>query len=143
MSRATRIALPLAVLVLAVVLFVVLKPSDDGEKTTTQTATTATTPGGTKSNPTPPPSPPIANIEIKDGKPIGGIRELAFGKGQTVQVRVESDTADEVHVHGYDLMKDVSPGHPVKFEFEGDEEGQFEVELEGSAVQIASLKVTP
>ena len=51
--------------------------------------------------------------------------------------------ADHVHVHGYDLMKDVTPGKPVKFRFEGDIDGHFEVELEDRAEEIATLKVSP
>ena len=80
---------------------------------------------------------------MKGGKPVGGIQDLEFAKGDTVQFQVTSDVSDEIHVHGYDLMKDVSPGHPVKFKFPGKIDGEFEVELEGRKQQIASLKVTP
>jgi hypothetical protein len=139
MSRASRLALVAAVVVVAVVLFIVLKPDDESDSTqpaaTTETGTTTT------GKPTSPP--PIANVTVKNGKPVGGIRELEFGKGQTVQFAVTSDVSDEVHVHGYDIGKDVSPGHPVKFRFRGDIDGEFEVELENRKEQIASLKVNP
>ena len=142
MSRASRLALLAATVVVAVVLFVVLKPDDDsdsGSSSTQSSSSTATTPKGGKGNS----PPPIANVKVKDGKPVGGVRELEFGKGQTVRFAVTSDVADEVHVHGYDLMKDVTPGRAVRFSFEADQDGEFEVELEDHAVQIASLKVTP
>jgi hypothetical protein len=51
--------------------------------------------------------------------------------------------ADHVHVHGYDLMKDVTPGKPVKFRFKANIDGQFEIELEDRALEIATLRVNP
>jgi hypothetical protein len=56
---------------------------------------------------------------------------------------VRSSVADEVHVHGYDLMKDVEPGKTVTFSFPADITGIFEVELEGAGKQIAQLRVDP
>ena len=42
-----------------------------------------------------------------------------------------SDVADEIHVHGYDLKKDVPAGGSVRFSFPASIEGVFEIELEG------------
>jgi hypothetical protein len=56
---------------------------------------------------------------------------------------VQSDVADEIHVHGYDLKKDVTKGGSVTFTFKGTIEGRFEVELENAGTQIANLEVTP
>jgi hypothetical protein len=53
------------------------------------------------------------------------------------------DTASEVHVHGFDLMKDLEPGRPVSFLFRAGIEGVFDLELEETETQIASLKVEP
>jgi hypothetical protein len=154
MRPATRIALLAAVVVIAVVGFVVLKPDDDDETgssastATPTTETTSTTGKGDKpakpQKPEQPPSPPVAKVRIgADAQPVGGVRELEFGKGQQVEFIVDSQVEDHVHVHGYDIMKDVAPGKPVKFSFEGDIDGQFEVELEDRAVEIISLRVVP
>jgi hypothetical protein len=137
-STAGRIALLVSVAVVAVVAFIILKPSDSSDKQSSVPSTVGTTQGKQ-----PPSPPPIANVRVKNGKPVGGIQDLEFAKGDTVQFAVTSDVADEVHVHGYDLMKDVKPGHPVTFKFPGKIDGEFEVELEGRGEQIASLKVTP
>jgi hypothetical protein len=51
--------------------------------------------------------------------------------------------ADEIHVHGYDLKKDVPKGGSVQFNFKASIEGRFEVELENAGTQIANLEVTP
>jgi hypothetical protein len=56
---------------------------------------------------------------------------------------VRSDAADEVHIHGYDLDKEVPANGSVSFSFPADIEGIFEVELHGSEKQIAELRVNP
>ena len=82
-------------------------------------------------------------VNVVDAKPEGGIKKLSFKKGDQVQFKVVSDTADEIHVHGYDLMKDVPKGGSVSFSFPGSIEGRFVVELEDHKQQIAELDVTP
>jgi len=82
-------------------------------------------------------------VRVVDAKPDGGIEKLAFKKGDQVRFTVVSDTADEIHVHGYDLMKDVPKGGSVSFSFKGSIEGRFVVELEDHKQQIAELDVTP
>ena len=54
-----------------------------------------------------------------------------------------SDVADEIHIHGYDLHKDVIKGGTVSFDFVAKMDGGFVVELESRSKQIASLKVLP
>ena len=138
MSARGRIAVLAGVVVIAVVLFIVLQPSDSDNKTQTQTQTQTTSGSKDPSSP-----PPIANVRVKGGKPVGGIQELTFNKGGTVQFAVTADVSDEVHVHGYDVHKDVAPGHPVKFKFPAKIDGEFVVELESRGEEIASLKVNP
>lgn len=82
-------------------------------------------------------------IVVKNGEPVGGVQELEYNAGDQVSFKVESDVADEIHVHGYDLMKDVSAGGTVAFSFPAEIEGIFEVELEGRKEQIAELRVNP
>jgi heme/copper-type cytochrome/quinol oxidase subunit 2 len=139
MSARGRILAFAAVVVIAVVGFIALKPSDS-KKSSTTTTTTAETTGAKQQPPSPP---PIPNVRVRGGKPVGGIQNLTFNKGDTVQFKVTSDVADEVHVHGYDVHKNVAPGHPVTFRFPGKIDGEFVVELESRAEQIASLKVNP
>ena len=78
-----------------------------------------------------------------NGQPQGGIRTLTFKKGDRVRLRIVSDVADEIHVHGYDLKKDVAKGGSVQFSFPATIEGRFEVELENAGIQIANLEVRP
>lgn len=82
-------------------------------------------------------------IVVKDGEPEGGVQDLEYKAGDQVRFTVDSDVADEVHVHGYDLMKDVAAGGSVSFSFSAEIEGIFEVELEEHGEQIAELRVNP
>jgi heme/copper-type cytochrome/quinol oxidase subunit 2 len=123
-SNTTRVVAGIAVIVVAIVLLVVLK-KDDSNKTTSNTDGKVTT------------------IVIKNGKPVGGIADLSYNQGEQVRFKVDSDVSDEVHVHGYDIMKDVKAGHSVSFDFPATIEGVFEAELEGRKEQILELTVNP
>jgi hypothetical protein len=89
------------------------------------------------------PEPDPAQIVVRDGKPVGGVARLEYERGERVRFTVVSDSADEVHVHGFDLAKDVAAGGSAHFDFRADFEGVFEVELEGAHVQIAELRIEP
>jgi hypothetical protein len=82
-------------------------------------------------------------VTVVNGKPEGGIKTLTYKKGDTVDLTVKSDTADEIHIHGYDLHKDVEKGGSVHFTFPASIDGRFVVELEDAGEQIASLQVEP
>jgi len=104
--------------------------SDDSTSTSTPTSTTPTVPAS-------------QTINVVNGQPQGGVKTVSFKKNDQVLLKVNSDTADEIHVHGYDLKKDVEKGGSVTFNFKGTIEGRFEVELENAGTQIANLEVTP
>jgi plastocyanin len=87
--------------------------------------------------------PAATTIVVRSGEPVDGVQELEYSAGEQVRFTVRSDVADEIHVHGYDLMKDVTAGGSVSFSFPAELEGIFEVELEGLKEQIAELRVNP
>jgi hypothetical protein len=90
---------------------------------------------------------PVLDIFVRDGRPQGGVTKLNFKSGEDVRFRVISDTPGEVHVHGYEVYKDVTPGEPSGISFPAEFEGVFEVELHlhetGGEVPIAELEVAP
>jgi hypothetical protein len=156
MSSRARIGIVVGAVIVLVVAFVVASGSgddDSNDKTTAATtpAPAATQPAGTPdttSTPTtatvtPPPAPSTPVITVRDGKPVGGIQKLQYEKGDTIRFTVESDTADEIHFHGYDIGKDVKAGGSVTFTTPATIEGRFIVELEGSGTQIAEVEVDP
>jgi len=87
--------------------------------------------------------PDVPTITVENGQPKGGIQTISAKKGDQIAFKVSSDVADEIHVHGYDLKKDVEAGGSVSFAFEASIEGRFEVELEKAGTQIANLEVDP
>lgn len=87
---------------------------------------------------------PVPQIEVVGGEPVDGIQELEYSAGEQIRFQVTADEAEEIHVHGYDLMEEIPQGGgTVEFDFPAEIEGIFEVELEGQAVQIAELRVNP
>ena len=85
----------------------------------------------------------VPAIVVRDGEPVGGVKRLEYSAGDEIRFTVESDAAEEIHVHGYDVAKDVPAGGSVSFAIPADIEGIFEVELEELGVQIAELRVNP
>jgi Cu-Zn family superoxide dismutase len=85
----------------------------------------------------------VPTIVIRDGEPVGGVQTLEFSAGEEIRFRVSSDAAEEVHVHGYDIAKEVPAGGTIEFDFSAELEGIYEAELEGLGVQIAELRVNP
>jgi heme/copper-type cytochrome/quinol oxidase subunit 2 len=146
MSRNGRIALVAAALVVAVAAFVVLQSSggDDGEEeasTTTEQTSTGETQTVTENAPA---TPATQRIAVRGGQPVGGVAKVTVTRGDTVRLIVSSpDTSAEVHLHGYDLSRDMAPGRPAAFKFKAQNEGAYEIELEDTHTQIATLEVRP
>jgi hypothetical protein len=118
-----RVAIAAAIAIVAIVLLIVLSGNDSN-------SSDATTEG-------------VTTIVIKHGKPVGGIAQLTYNEGEEVRFKVDSDVSDEVHMHGYDIMKDVKAGGSVSFDFAATIEGVFEAELEDRKEQILELTVNP
>jgi hypothetical protein len=118
---------------------------DDEADTTTETTgtTTTETQPTTVTDPTPDEGPTVVTIVVVNGAPKGGIVRETVDKGDRVVLVVRSDVTDHVHLHGYDIMRDVSPGRTARLPFRATIPGRFEVELEDLAVQIADITVQP
>jgi len=110
------------------------------ETTTSETTTTTTT---TPTNPTLDEAGKVVTVVIEDGVPKGGIVRKTVDVGDRVILVVRSDVSDHIHVHGYDIMRDVMPGRPTRLPFRAAIPGRFEVELEDRGVPIADITVTP
>jgi hypothetical protein len=115
------------------------------EATTTETTTTSETTVSETTTTTMPPLDQnnVVTVVIENGLPKGGIVRHAVDVGDRVILVVRSDVSDHVHVHGYDIMRDVTPGRPTRLPFRAAIPGRFEVELEDRGVQIADITVTP
>jgi hypothetical protein len=150
LSGRQRAALIVGAIAVLVVAYVLIQGGSDDDKDnaaapaaqSTQSAPSTTSTPSTSTEEAPA-EPAIPTVRVVDAKPQGGVKKLEFDKGDQIRFKVVSDTADEIHVHGYDLMKDVEQGGSVSFSFKGSIDGRFVVELEDHGEQIAELDVAP
>lgn len=80
-------------------------------------------------------------VEVSDGGVVGGVRRVEVDTGARVLLVVTSDVADEVHVHGVDVTREVEAGGTVDVDFTADIPGVFEIELEAQGLQLVELVV--
>ena len=136
----------LAGLAVIVALFLVFRPGGGGGD--------ASSPGSSPTRgPAPPSASPSSSVPATDAGRIevtvrnGAVRVTPsapeVSQGSRVEIVVTSDVADEVHVHGYDLMRDVEAGGTAVIDFVADAPGVFEVELENEGTLLFELTVTP
>ena len=121
MTQGRRVLPIVLVVVIAIAAFVIAKSNSGSTKTTKG----------------------VTQIEVKNAKPVGGVKRITVKKGQPVRFTVHSDVADEIHVHGYNFHKDVKKGGSISFDFPATIDGTFVIELESRSEQIASLVVEP
>jgi FtsP/CotA-like multicopper oxidase with cupredoxin domain len=156
--RDPRLLLIAGGVIAAIVLFVVLRPSDGDDAATADTVAAATateaettTAAETEATPvettapttTAAEPPPTIAVTVRDGAPVGGEARATVKQGDPVTIVVAADISDEVHVHGYDLTADVAPGKVARIAFTATLAGGFEVELEEAGLHIAELAVQP
>ena len=134
MSRGQRIALVAGVAVVAVVAFVIAQPgsNDSKDKTTTQ----AQTPGK-------PPGPKTFHIALKGHNPVGGRKTIKITKGDRALLVVSSDGKDTVHLHGWNIEREVTPAKPGRFAFKAKNEGAYELESHTTEQKLATIQVLP
>jgi hypothetical protein len=144
MERGQRLGLILAAVVVAAAAFVLLRP--DGEDEGSKPASNPTL-GGSPEEPTatvPAPKPQFETIRLAAGEVRGGERRIRVQKDEIARIEVRSDAPDEIHLHGYDVYKDVAPGKPARFRVKADVEGVFELEAHDLGhVIIGTLVVEP
>jgi heme/copper-type cytochrome/quinol oxidase subunit 2 len=69
--------------------------------------------------------------------------EVEVEEGDHVTLRLTSEEPLEVHIHGYDLQRELAPGKPATLSFEADLTGRFEIEDHESEEVLGVLLVQP
>jgi hypothetical protein len=82
------------------------------------------------------------SVLYMDGTVSGVEGRPTVSAGDTVEITVHSDTADLVHVHGYDLFLELDAGETDSVRFAADIPGIFEVEFEDSGVLLLEFRVS-
>ena len=109
----------------------------------------ATTPdtAGSPESPTPDEQPsPRRDIVVVEATVSGGAvqtdsERVEVELGKTVRLVILSDANDQLHVHGYELKRQVAAGEELTLEFVADIPGVFEVELEEAGLHLFELRV--
>jgi hypothetical protein len=91
--------------------------------------------------PVPSPSLRTIDVTVAGGAVTGTSGREQVKLGESVVIRVTSDVAEEVHVHGYDVKADVAACSTAEIPLTASIPGGFEVELEGSGKTLFQLRV--
>ena len=82
-------------------------------------------------------------LTVSNGRLVSGPAVLEVARGTEVAIRIRSDRADELHLHGYDLKLRIEPNEPAELDFVADKSGRFEYELHRADVALGVLEVAP
>ena len=122
--------------------------SDSEAGATTSSASTSSASASTSSQPSPPasssasiPAGSTIDVSVAGGQVTGDTGRISVPSGDQVTIKVASDVADEIHLHGYDLSAPVGPGTPGTLTFPATIPGVFEVELEQRGTLLFTLQV--
>lgn len=80
----------------------------------------------------------LANGEVNSD----GDDRIDVSLGDEIAVTVTSDVAEEIHLHGFDILADIVPGEQTTLAFTADTPGKFEVEFEESGAFIVEFIVS-
>jgi hypothetical protein len=149
MSKGQRFTFLAIAAVIAIVAVVVLagggsdEPSDSGEQaaaTATPSATQEAQEAAPQATETPTPEPtPEPPPLLRAGR----VTKLEATEGKTVRFRVRSGTDEEIHVHAYDITREIAAGKTVNVAFKATITGVVEIEFHGSGETIGELTVNP
>ena len=105
-------------------------------------ASEAATPTSAPAEPSPTPSTRTVTATYAGGEVTGTSGREQVAVGEPVVLRVSSDVAEEIHVHGYDVTQTVAAGGTVEIPLTADIPGVFEVELHDAGKVLFQLRVS-
>ncbi|CAB4880859.1 MAG: hypothetical protein F2799_07070 [Actinobacteria bacterium] len=144
MSNRTRIGVLVALVAVAGLAFFALRGGDNDSDSSAgggvTSHLTATTPAARVVR--------SAIVVSKDGA-VGGVKTIDAKSGDRIVITVTSTNfTGEVHLHGFDIHRDLAPGRAVEFSVPPSAtsvakgQGVFEMEMEATATQIAKVQVS-
>ena len=90
-----------------------------------------------------PPAEQVFELHLEGGEVARDRRTLRVTEGDRVRLRWTADAATILHLHGYDLEREVEPGEPARLSFEADLTGRFEMENHETEEELGTLVVEP
>jgi heme/copper-type cytochrome/quinol oxidase subunit 2 len=120
-------------------------PAADASQAPPTSAVTSAPSAPSSPSATPSPEPTVEGTVIEltyaGGEITGDTGRVEVALGDTVVLRVTSDVAEEVHVHGVDEYIDLPAGETTEATFVADVPGVFELELHGSGTLLTRMQV--
>ena len=102
----------------------------------------STVPDAPSAAPSPAPTARTLDVTFAGGEVSGVEGRVDVKKGEQLVLRITSDVAEEIHVHGYDLYADLVPGQTAQLAFKADLPGSYEVELHDAGRPLFQLRVS-
>jgi hypothetical protein len=100
-------------------------------------------PGERSGQPAPLPRQDVFDLQIKGGRVVAGPVLLQVHEGEQVTLNIRSDSADELHLHGYDLHAHITPDQTATLQFTANHTGRFGMELHKAHIELGALEVYP
>jgi hypothetical protein len=85
----------------------------------------------------------VFDIVVQQGKRVSGPAVLKVQQGEDVTLHITTDTADEFHLHGYNLLVQLRPRQTATLHFVAKLAGRFTYELHKSDLELGALEVYP
>ncbi len=88
-----------------------------------------------------------ASFEVKQRRIANPAPTVRVPQGDTLLLELRSDTALELHLHGYDLLLSLKPGAPARLQLQAQVLGRFPLAAHGMghhhAPALLYVEVTP
>jgi hypothetical protein len=134
-SVAPRARLGASLAVLLLLFLAACGGGDDSPSVGSDGAVTTTVAGTTQTAAT------VLAVTVRGGSVVNGASRQRATLNEPVTIRVTSDAADDVHVHGYNKTFGVVAGGTSETTFVANVPGVFEVEFEKSGKLLFTLEV--
>jgi hypothetical protein len=87
--------------------------------------------------------PQTREFDLRISEGVMESSDIAVAEDDRVVLRILTDSPLEVHVHGYDLERELEPDEPVRLSFEADLTERFEIEAHETEEKLGTLVVEP
>ena len=91
----------------------------------------------------PPAGPQTREFDLRIREEVMEPSDITVAEGDRVVLRISTDSPLEVHVHGYDIERELEPDEPARLSFEADLTGRFEIEAHETEEELGTLVVEP
>ena len=92
---------------------------------------------------TPASGPQTREFDVRISGRIMEPSNITVTEDDRVVLRITADYPREVHLHGYDIEREVGPGEPARFLFDADLTGRFPIEDHKTEEELGELVVRP